>query len=111
QYIRLAPGRISFVAVAACRRRRRLAPASVTLGCVAGALLLLGALLPRGLLNRVTLVPLLMRWSGYEHLTPSDAYDYYCFPLVGLFLLLAAIRRLQPNPRRAFQPGAVAHPA
>ena len=109
--ITLALGTISFVAVEAFRSRRRLAGDYVTLVCVVGALLLLGALVPRGLLNRVTLVPLLVRWSGYEHLTPSDAYDYYCFPLVGLFLLLAAIWRLQPAPERAGRLSAVARPA
>jgi hypothetical protein len=53
-------------------------------------------LLPRQLLNAVTFVGALSRWSGYTHLTPSEAYQYFCFPLAGLFLLGIAIWRLRP---------------
>lgn len=59
---------------------------------------LLGVLLPRQLLNRLTFAAALSRWSGYTHLTPSEAYQDHCFPLFGLFLLAAAIWRLRPLP-------------
>lgn len=67
--------------------------------CLGGAMFFLGVLLPRQVLNRLTFAESLSRWSGYTHLTPSEAYQYYCFPLLGLFLLAAAIWQLRPAGR------------
>jgi len=98
EYATLALGSLSYALVRAmdADRQRSLRPAWVSLG---GAMFLLGVLLPRQILNRVTFVSALSRWSGYTHLTPSEAYQYYCFPLVGLFLLAAAVWQLQPAVR------------
>jgi hypothetical protein len=61
-----------------------------------GAMFFLGVLLPRQLLNQLTFVTALNRLTGYTHLNPSEAYQFYCFPLLGLLLLAAAIWRLRP---------------
>jgi hypothetical protein len=60
------------------------------------SLLLLGGLIPRQWLNRLTMIDVLNRWTGLTHLMPSEAYQYYCFPLAGLMLLLLTIWRLKP---------------
>ena len=60
------------------------------------AMLLLGVLLPRQVLNRLTFIDTLNRLTGYTHLTASEAYQFYCFPLFGLMLLTAALWRLRP---------------
>jgi hypothetical protein len=95
EYGTLALAAISFavVQVAVVGRIRH---DGLTVASLVAALVLLGAVLPRPLLNRLTFVDLLTRWSGYAHLTPSEAYQYYCFPLLGLFLLAAAIWRMRP---------------
>ena len=55
----------------------------------------LGVLLPRQALNTLTFVNALSRYSGYSHLSPSEAYQFFCFPLLGLLLLTAALWRLR----------------
>jgi hypothetical protein len=70
------------------------------------AMLLLGALLPRQALNRITFIDTLNRLSGYTHLKPSEAYQFYCFPLFGLVLLAVSLWRLRP----AIQPLARPEP-
>jgi hypothetical protein len=97
EYATLALGAISYALV------RLVADGSVraqraTWTCLGVAMFLLGVLLPRQILNAVTFVDTLSRWNGYAHLTPSEAYQYYCFPLVGLFLLGVAIWRVRPQP-------------
>ena len=95
EYALLALGAMSYALV----RLVSNGPARPQVGtwiCLGSAMFLLGVLLPRQLLNRLTFVEALSRWSGYTHLTPSEAYQYYCFPLLGLFLLAAAIWRLRP---------------
>jgi hypothetical protein len=59
-------------------------------------MLLLGAFLPRRVLNAVTFVGALRRHSGYTHLTLSEVYQFYCFPLFGLVFLAVALWRLRP---------------
>jgi hypothetical protein len=60
------------------------------------AMLLLGGLLPRQVLNRLTFIDTLNRLTGYTHLSASEAYQFYCFPLFGLILLTAGLWRLRP---------------
>jgi hypothetical protein len=61
------------------------------------SLLLTGGIVPRQWLNWLTMIETLQRWTGLTHLTPSEAYQYYCFPLLGLLLLLVAMWRLAPQ--------------
>ena len=61
----------------------------------------LGVLLPRQVLNRLTFAEALSRRSGYTFLMPSEAYQYYCFPLIGFLLLSIAIWTLQPPVEQA----------
>jgi hypothetical protein len=56
----------------------------------------LGVLLPRQVLNTVTFVGPLSRRAGITHLTPSEAYQFLCFPLLGLVLLTIALWQLRP---------------
>jgi hypothetical protein len=101
EYATLALGAISYALIAALGAPLRGRAQSATWLCLGGAMFFLGVLLPRQVLNRLTFVSALSRWSGYTHLTPSEAYQYYCFPLAGLFLLAAAIWTLQPPAFRA----------
>jgi hypothetical protein len=98
EYATLALGAVSyaFVALAAAPRNDARAIVAFT-----ASLLLLGGILPRQWLNRVTAIDLLNRWTGHVHLMPSEGYQYYGFPLLGLLLLAATIWRLQPTPEAA----------
>jgi len=58
------------------------------------ALLLVGNVLPRGVFSRLVLIDPMMSFSGYTHLTRSEAYQYFCFPLLGLLVLTLAWIRL-----------------
>jgi hypothetical protein len=92
EYATLALGAISYALV----RLVSLGSRRGTWLYLGGAMFFLGVLLPRQVLNRLTLVSALSRSSGYTHLTPSEAYQYYCFPLLGLLLLAVAIWRIRP---------------
>ena len=101
EYATLALGAISYAFVALVTGR--LQPRSNALAWVylGSAMFLLGVLFPRQVLNRLTFVEALTRWSGYTQLSPSEAYQFYCFPLAGLFLLTAALWVLQRPTVRA----------
>lgn len=58
------------------------------------AVLLVGNILPRGLFARLLLIDPLMTWTGYTHLTRSEAYQYFGFPLLGLLFLLKCWSRV-----------------
>lgn len=94
EYATIALGALSYVFVRELdlrggRRRLEWPLAAV-------AMLLLGVLLPRRVLNRVAFVETINNWTGIHHLLPSEAYQYYCFPLAGLLLLTLAIWKLRP---------------
>ncbi len=58
------------------------------------AVLLVGNIVPRGLFSRIMLIDPLMTLTGYHHLTRSEAYQYFGFPLLGLLILTHAWLRL-----------------
>jgi len=94
EYATLALGALSYCIVRLLDRAARpRAGAWIALG---GALLLLGAFLPRQVLNKITFVETINRFTGYTHLTPSEAYQFYCFPLLGLVLLAVTLWKLRP---------------
>jgi hypothetical protein len=62
------------------------------------AVLLVGNLLPRGAFSRLVLIDPLMRFTDYEHLMRSEAYQYFGFPLLGLLILMRAWIRLSDEP-------------
>jgi len=64
----------------------------------AGAVLLIANLLPRQAINRLVFVTAINRWTGYTHLTPSEAYQYYGFPFVGLVLLVVSLWQVRQEP-------------
>jgi hypothetical protein len=96
EYATLVLGAISYALVRLVSSPVPIESRARTWWCLSGAMFLLGAVLPRQVLNRVTFVDVINRWTGYYHLSPSEAYQYYCFPLVGLILLVAALWRLRP---------------
>jgi hypothetical protein len=51
------------------------------------AVLLVANVLPRGVFSRLVLIDPIMAWSGYTHMTRAEAYQYFCFPLIGLLVL------------------------
>ncbi len=61
------------------------------------AVLLVGNILPRGLFARLVLIDPLMTWTGYTHLTRSEAYQYFGFPLLGLLFLLKCWSRVSSD--------------
>jgi hypothetical protein len=67
------------------------------------AVLLVGNVLPRGVFSRLMLIDPLMHFTGYTHLTRSEAYQYFGFPLLGLLVLARAWTRLSrlPDPPAA----------
>ena len=95
EYITLMLGACSYalVRVVALEPSAR---AAVTSSTLAAAMLLMGALLPRQVLNRLTPIGPLTRLAGTTFLTPSEAYQFFCFPLLGLILLGVTIWRVRP---------------
>jgi hypothetical protein len=63
----------------------------------AAATLLVGGLVPRQALNRIVPVDALMRSSGYTHSTPSEAYQFFGFPFLGLLLTVICLWQLRPS--------------
>src|SRR5262245_27849840 len=89
-YSTLALGAISYAVAAAWIDSD--APGTRVL--LIGALTLVGGVVPRAWLNRIVMVDAINRWTGYTHFTPSEAYQFYEFPLIGLLLLAIAVWRL-----------------
>jgi hypothetical protein len=52
------------------------------------AVLLVGNVLPRGVFGRLVLADRLAPLIGGGHLVVAEAYQYFGFPLLGLFVLL-----------------------
>jgi hypothetical protein len=65
------------------------------------AVLLVGNILPRGLFSRLVLIDPMMTATGYEHLTRSEAYQYFGFPLLGLLVLAHVWIRVSNADERA----------
>ena len=97
EYNTLALGAISYAFVSVAMLPGRHWDRWLSFGA---ALFLLGGLVPRSLLNRLTLVTVLNDWTGHVHLTASEAYQYYCFPLAGLALVALTIWRTAAEERR-----------
>jgi Glycosyltransferase family 87 len=64
------------------------------------SLFLIGGLVPRQWLNRLAMIDRMRPWTGTMHLSASEAYQYYGFPLVGLVLLTFTLWRLKPDGAR-----------
>lgn len=66
------------------------------------AVLLVGNVLPRGLFARLIGVGVAQSEAvtGFDHLTPAEAYQYFGFPLLGLLILLRVWSRLVDEDRR-----------
>lgn len=96
EYATLALGALSYAVVRLRSTEPYLEPHRRTWLYLGASMFFLGVLLPRQLLNRVTFMSALSRYTGYTHLSPSEAYQFYCFPLLGLILLAAALWRLRP---------------
>lgn len=102
EYATLVLGAISYAVVRLRGTEPYLEPHRRTWIWLGASMFFLGVLLPRQVLNTLTFAGALSRRSGYTHLTPSEAYQYYCFPLVGLILLTIALWRFRPSaPARA----------
>jgi hypothetical protein len=95
EYLTIALGAISYALVRLVGSERRNGAAWLSF---AASLFLLGGIVPRQWLNRLTMMGALQEWTQLTHLTGSEAYQYYCIPLAGLGLLLLAIWRLRPGP-------------
>jgi hypothetical protein len=96
EYATLALGAISYAIVHFAGSDSNANARAWTWVYLGSAMFFLGVLLPRQVLNRLTFVNVLSRYSGYDYLTPSEAYQFYCFPLLGLLLLTVALWRLRP---------------
>jgi hypothetical protein len=60
-------------------------------GLLVAALVLVGIVLPRQLFNRLLPLDWLNRMAGNMHLTPSEAYQAYGFPTLGLLCLAGVL--------------------
>lgn len=104
EYATLALGAISYAFVRAAGFGPPIENRRLNWATLGAAMFFLGVLLPRQVLNKLTFVETFTRWSGYKHLTPSEAYQYYCLPLLGLVLLTVAIWQIQPRVPRPSVP-------
>lgn len=93
-YMVLALGAFSFVLAGCMIRADRSLWLQFTL-----AVLLVANVLPRGVFARLVGVGLAQRATGFDHLTPAEAYQYFGFPLLGLLLLLRVWSRLVDDSR------------
>ena len=75
------------------------------------AVLLVANILPRGVFSRLLFIDPLMAVTGYGHLTRSEAYQYFGFPLLGLLILARAWMRLSRADASVQQPAASAPPS
>jgi hypothetical protein len=64
------------------------------------AVLLVGNVVPRGVFSRFVLIDAWVAINDYGHLTRSEAYQYFGFPLLGLLVLALAWTRLSSNAGR-----------
>jgi hypothetical protein len=101
EYVTIALGAVSYAFARIALSDRRVTPSWVAFVV---SLLLIGGLVPRQVLNRLTMIAVLNRWTGHTHLTASEAYQYYGFPLAGLLLFLCTMWRLEPATRVPSQP-------
>jgi hypothetical protein len=85
----LALGAFSFVLVACMKTGDRVNWTTFVL-----ATLLVGNIAPRGAFSRAVLIDPIIRWTGYDHLTRAEAFQYFGFPLLGLLLLALALTRM-----------------
>ena len=86
EYLTLALGAISYAFVRILTAERRSASARALF---TASLFFMGGVVPRSWLNRLTMIDTLNQWTRLTHLSASEAYQYYCFPLAGLVLLMA----------------------
>lgn len=76
------------------------------------AVLLVANVLPRGVFSRLLLIDPMMAWSGHQHLTRAEAYQYYGFPLLGLLVLVWVWTRLvRLDDYSSMAPGSPGPPA
>ena len=88
-YMVLALGAFSFVLAGCMLRADRWLWLQFTI-----AVLLVANVLPRGLFARMMGIGVAQRVAGHEHLTLAEAYQYFGFPLLGLFMLLHVWSRI-----------------
>ena len=65
------------------------------------AVLLVGNVLPRGLFARLLGIDYILAYTKAEHLLPAEGYQYFGFPLLGLFILLHVWTRVADHSRPA----------
>lgn len=83
-------------------RARR--PAVIAL--VAAALVIVGNIVPRSLVNELLGMRLLRDWAGFSHFTLSETYQYFGIPMFGLLLLAAALILVRERETRRLAPDA-----
>ena len=88
-YMVLALGAFSFVLVACMTTGDRVNWTTFVL-----ATLLVGNIAPRGAFSRAVLIDPIIRWTGYDHLTRAEAFQYFGFPLLGLLFLVLTLTRM-----------------
>lgn len=99
EYLTLALGAISYAFVRMVEAEHRRAGAWVAF---TASLLFMGGVAPRQWLNHLTMIDTINQWTHLTHLSASEAYQYYCFPLAGLALLMVTLWLLEPRVRTAF---------
>lgn len=74
--------------------RKRMVAAAI----FALALFLVGNVVPRQLVQKIIPMAAVIRWSGYTHLKPTEAYYYFGFPMLGVMLLVIMLWCVRPEP-------------
>jgi hypothetical protein len=57
----------------------------------AGAIFLVANIVPRTLVAKVLFIEAINRYTMYGQLSPTEGFQYYGFPLLGLLLLVACL--------------------
>src|SRR5262249_26014039 len=59
------------------------------------AVFLVGNIVPRPVANQLVFASAMTRWMGHPQFSPSEAFQFYGFPLIGLLLLVVTLWQIR----------------
>jgi hypothetical protein len=89
EYTTLALGAFSYGVVRLCASMRQ--ASALAWASFAGAVFLVANIVPRTLVARVLMIDRINQWTMYGQLSPTEGFQYYGFPLLGLLLLVVSL--------------------
>jgi hypothetical protein len=94
EYTTLALGAFSYALVKLVSDPRRYRP--VAWAAFAAAVFLIANIIPRSAVARLLFIEQINRITMYGQLSPTEGFQYYGFPLLGLILLVVSVVSVEP---------------